>query len=158
MLSDIKLPPIFQLNENYGGNTIRQLLVPAELIKGTIADFQEEKFKSKIIIPTEDANQKILLVRKSSPIPSGVPRVIRIGDAGLPTDNSRYDLIAANWLKHPLLNGEKQSTGNNLQQVIDSWKGAFSYVKEEPGNNVKGLRNPQIGGHPQHSWILDHFR
>ena len=74
-----------------------------------------------------------------------MPRVIRIGGAGLPTDNSRYDLIAANWLKHPLLNGEKQSTGNNLQQVIDSWKGAFSYVKEEPGNNIKGLRNPQIG-------------
>src|SRR5687768_16631072 len=101
MLSHIQLPPLLELNENYGGNTIRQLLVPSELIKGTIADFQEERFKSKIIIPTEDANQKVLLVRKPSPIPSGVPRVIRIGGAGLPTDHSRCDLIDANWLKHP---------------------------------------------------------
>src|SRR5215216_4622969 len=145
MLSDIKLPPVFELNENHGGNTIRQLLVPAELIKGTIADFQEERFKSKIIIPAEDFDQKILLVRKSSPMPASIPRAIRIGEASLPTDNSRYDLIAANWLKHPLLNGKKLSTGNNLQQVIDSWKGAFSYIKEEPGYNIKGLRNPQIG-------------
>src|ERR1044071_3036732 len=112
MLSDIKLPPLFEENENYGGNTIRQILVPAELIKGTIADFQEERFKSKIIIPAEDVNQKILLVRKSSPMPASIPRAIRIGDAGLPTDSSRYDLIAANWLKHPLLNGKKRSTGN----------------------------------------------
>ncbi|MGO9602796.1 MAG: DEAD/DEAH box helicase family protein [Candidatus Binataceae bacterium] len=33
-----------------------------------------------------------------------------------------------------------------IERVIESWVGAFSYVQEDPDRELPGLRAPQIGG------------
>jgi len=50
-------------------------------------------------------------------------------------------------LRHPLLNRSVgvMSREREIQQVLDSWEGAFSYVQEKPAQSIIGLRGPQIG-------------
>jgi len=38
MKYDIKLPPLFEVNQNKNGNTIQKLLVPETSVNGTIAN------------------------------------------------------------------------------------------------------------------------
>lgn len=157
MSSEIKLPPVFEVSSVEHGNSIRRLLVPATTIKGTIASFQEGRFKSKAVIPAEDDSQRILLVRKTSAIPPTASHAIRIGSSALASDHSPSDLTEGGWLKHPLLSAENGDNDEiRIQRVIDSWKGAFSYAMEDPENNFRGFRGPQIGAiHNIHGhWIV----
>jgi superfamily II DNA or RNA helicase len=52
------------------------------------------------------------------------------------------DVTGGRWLRHPQL-GNGQPRTEEHKKVLDSWKGAFSYVVEDAG--VIGLRPPQIG-------------
>ena len=56
------------------------------------------------------------------------------------------DATEGTWLRHPQL-GEGQARDEALehQKVINSWKGAFSYILEDADAGVIGLRPPQIG-------------
>ena len=146
MSSVIKLPPLFEVNISKRGNTIRKLLIPITSINGTIANFQEGHFRSKAVLPADDTAQRILVVRKPSSIPPSASRVIRLKSSASTRDGSFSDLREGQWLKHPLMSTESAIDGaTSMQQVIDSWNGAFSYLMEDPDNNIKGLRSPQIG-------------
>ena len=68
------------------------------------------------------------------------------------------DLSEGEWRKHPLLpvDGAEPDYAQRINEVLDSWNGAFSFVEEDPARNVIGLRRPQIGAvHAAHMhWIV----
>lgn len=145
MKLDVTLPPVFEVNEKRNGNTIQKLIAPKTVVKATIANFQEGKLKGKIILPDDDESRRIVVVEKRAAISSDIALAIR---GQITTDGAQasVDLSEGDWLKHPQLI-ESSADGNNakLQQVIDSWRGSFSYIAEDPARNIIGLRNPQIG-------------
>jgi len=49
------------------------------------------------------------------------------------------NLIVRRWIKHPSFQAVTPD------EVIASWKGRFSFIKENEESNIKGLRPPQIG-------------
>lgn len=48
-------------------------------------------------------------------------------------------VILRRWIKHPLFQDKTP------EDVVDSWKDKFKFIKEDETQNIKGLRPPQIG-------------
>jgi hypothetical protein len=65
-----------------------------------------------------------------------------LGDISVDADV--VDLRSGAWLKHPLQSGTRGvfDYGLELEAVLNSWKDAFSYVRENAATNTKGLRGP----------------
>jgi superfamily II DNA or RNA helicase len=55
------------------------------------------------------------------------------------SDLNAGKIVFKRWLKHP------QFLSKTPDEVRETWKGKFKFVKEDEGENIKGLRPPQIG-------------
>jgi superfamily II DNA or RNA helicase len=148
MTKQIRLPAVFAINQSFRGNTTQQMLIPPITIQGTIANYQANRFKSKVVVPIGGEDDRILLVDRVSSAAHNLARTIRVGAGKLSDDSKLSDLTEDRWLAHPALvrlGQDGLDRRSRLQAVIDSWGGAFSYVAEEPERGIKGLRTPQIG-------------
>jgi superfamily II DNA or RNA helicase len=144
----IDLPPVFAINESFRGNTTQQLLIPETTIEGNIANYQANRFKSKVIVPRANEDERILLVDRASTAENNLARTIRVSPKKLSDDAALSHLTEDRWIAHPDLvriSRDGLERSDRLRAVIDSWRGAFSYIAEEPEKGIKGLRTPQLG-------------
>jgi len=148
MVQHIRLPPVFAINEGFRGNTIQRILIPQTIINGTVANYEATRFKGKMVIPADAETERILILEKPSKIASDFARVIRIEPGKISSNTSLIDMSEERWTKHPALaavSTDGFDRRKRLQEVIDSWDGAFSYSAEDLDKSIKGLRKPQIG-------------
>ena len=80
----------------------------------------------------------------------------RIIKAAVGNPAGTVDLRQGKWLRHPLLTPEGYDHTRAIQEVLDSWIGAFRYVQEDLSRGTLGLRGPQIGAvHAVHAhWAV----
>jgi hypothetical protein len=158
----INLPPVFAIDESWDGNLIRQLHRPARLIVADAANYTSPALKGKLILPAEDANRRILVLKKLSGDLNDFDSVIQTKLDGF-EGGGDIDLSAAKWLKHspmPETPGDSNDYKRRTEAVIDSWRGAFSYLEEDPPKGTRGLRPPQAGAvHAVHAhWAAGDHR
>lgn len=154
----ITLPPVFAIDESWDGNQIRQLHRPVRLIVADAANYASPGLKGKIILPAEGADQRILVLTKPAGDLKDFDRVIQTKLDGF-EGGGDLDLSGAKWLKHsgaPETPGDLDAYGRRAEAVVASWRGAFSYLEEDPSNGTKGLRPPQAGAvHAVHAhWAV----
>src|SRR4030042_6432418 len=150
----IPFPNVLLIDESRAKNPLRQvgeLGLPRE---GARATFTHRRLEGFIFQPAV-GSEEILIIPKSRQIPEGHVRIIQ---ATIDAAAGAADLSDGFWLRHPLLNGCPGVTDREteIQKVLESWAGAFSYVQEDPARNFKGLRGPQIGAvHAVHAhWAV----
>ena len=136
------------INEERAGNHIRQLAVPPTAVEGSLVNFARgNKVKGVMFQPLTGSEEVLILARLTDANPDDSRVVILKGAA-----RTNPDLTGGRWTKHPSAGIAPVSYENELQSVMDSWRGAFSYIEEDPANAILGLRNPQLGAiHAVHS-------
>ena len=149
-----RLPPVFAISENWQGNTIQQLIVPASSVEGIGQRYDANRAKGMVFVPRDDSISPILLATGRANPPGEFEYVLReIRKAGhqAPTEYR--------WIRHPASADVPPSPIDYekcVQDVIESWRGSFSFLEEDPKGQVRGLRPPQIGAiHAVHAhWVL----
>lgn len=136
----LRLPPVFSVDELIANSPVRQIGQLAFQSEGRLASFTRGRLQGFLFQPT--VGDQILIIPKTRQIPEGYPRILQ---ADINPEDPVID--AGLWLRHPLLDRHEGSLEREraIEQVIQSWADAFSYIQEDPERNVVGLRGPQIG-------------
>jgi superfamily II DNA or RNA helicase len=139
----ITFPNVLAVDESRAGNSIRQIGEVGRRREGALATFAWGRLRGFLFQPTGDGGE-VLIIPKSKQIPGGHVRIVQ---ASVNAATGVADLSAGLWLRHPLLSrgtGAMDHEGE-IQQILESWAGSFSYVEEDPARHITGLRGPQIG-------------
>lgn len=129
---EIKLPNVEELIFSSGDNFIKKYYNPSE-----IKDFE---FVQKIpFIVSSNEDLYFITSNLNDEIPGNCNYAILTTKKPTKKDFESGSLKISRWLRHPSF---EELTP---EDVRNSWKNKFKYVKEDVGNNVKGLRPPQIG-------------
>ena len=137
----ITLPRILSLDERHSGNLIRQIGEGSRQLEGALPRFSRVSLNG-FLFQSQVDGEETLIVPKARQIPEHHTRVIKAAIADV---NSDIDIRNGTWIKHPLLNGRTFDHEHEIQRVLESWTGAFSYIEEDADQGIKGLRGPQIG-------------
>lgn len=139
----ITFPWVLAIDESRAGNLIRQIGEHEIRGEGALATFARRGLQGFIFQPTGGGEQ-VLIIPKTRQIPDGHVRVLQ---ATVDAAAGATDLSNGLWLRHPLFTGRAGAIDyeREIQQVLESWTGAFSYVQEDVARGVTGLRSPQIG-------------
>ena len=160
MKMKIQFPAIFAINEKLNKNSIQQLIQPKSELEVVITDYQKNRVKGYILTTTDDNNERILAIYNQARPPEEFHKVLRIKpDDLIGNDSEIIDLSDRTWIKHPELVKVLEDPINyeeRLKEILDSWRGGFSYKLEDRENKIKGLRPPQIGAvHAAHAhWVI----
>jgi hypothetical protein len=138
----LKLPRVLSIDETLKGNTIQQLALPSCTIEATVADYTAPFLKAKLLIPTNDQDDRILLLSKRWPAPDRFARIIAGTPRQLGMPVSLLDVSDGTWLRHPRLPGTSGAGiehRKEVERVLSSWEGSFSYM---PENVQQGDQRP----------------
>jgi superfamily II DNA or RNA helicase len=144
----LKLPPVLSIDETHKGNIIQQLALPPCTIEATVADYTAPFLKAKLLIPTNGQDDRILLLAKRGPAPDRFARIIAGTPRQLGAPVCLLDVSDGTWLRHPRLPGTRGvgvEHRKEVERVLSSWEGSFSYAPENVQQGIKGLRPPQLG-------------
>ena len=158
-MTTVRLPSVYQVDEERHGNPIRQLACAAYSIEADVAGFRSTNVRGRLVQPAAERTSRLLLVDRSTADITDFTHVIFHNGNEPAIAGDSLDLSAGKWLKHPGHMSRPISRPNGvklLHDVINSWNEAFSYVAETPDQGVVGLRAPQIGAiHAVHAhWSL----
>lgn len=139
----ITLLPVRKLVHQYGSNSIIQSYKENSEIKNF-----EYVSTSPFIL---QCNNEFYFL--SSKIDEVIPDECNYGllTSRKPTrrDFNRNTLKIKRWIKHPSF------VELSPEQIVETWRGNFSFIKEDVENGIKGLRPPQLGALYS---ILAHFQ
>lgn len=155
-----EFPPILAINERLNGNIIQHLVQDSYSKEVVIEEYRENRATGYILTPTDNEQDTILAISNSAQAPELVSKVLRIQP--IAQQNKAEILLEdskAKWERHknlskilqPPINYEKR-----IDEIINSWKDTFIYLKEDQSRGIKGLRLPQIGSiHAVHAhWTI----
>jgi len=137
----ITFPNVWAVNERRSRNHIQQIAESRLQDEGSLIPFALGKVQG-FLFRSEQSHEETLVIPKARPVGHNHARVI---EATISNTHGSVDLRNAVWLKHPLLKDAEFDSAREIQSVLDSWKGAFSYIEEDPMQGIVGLRPPQIG-------------
>jgi superfamily II DNA or RNA helicase len=136
----LRLPYVLGVNESPAKNLLRQVAEGAKRIEGSLSNFTTERVRGWLFEPAEGGDKILIVPRKTkrARLPVGYARILGadIHDARA----QETDLTEPDWLRHPRL-----GTHIEREAVLDTWRGAFSYIEEDPQRGIIGLRPAQIG-------------
>lgn len=141
----ITFPSILTVDELRSGNRIRQIGDRPLQAEGTFIPFAHSHLHGFLFRSNETGEETLIIPPKTKQVPDNHLRVI---GATVLTTNGDVDLTNGTWVRHPLQNRFSAGTfdyAREIQEVLESWLGGFSYVQEDVAHGVKGLRGPQIG-------------
>ena len=139
----ITFPNVLVIDESRAENSNRQIGERGIRREGALATFARGSLRGFLFQPT-GGGEDVLIIPRTKQIPDGYVRIVQ---ATVNATVGAADLSDGLWLRHPLLNRRPDAMDHEreIQQVLGSWAGAFSYVQEDPVRNTTGLRGPQIG-------------
>ena len=149
----LTFPHLYGIDVEEAENPIQQIVEPKHRREGSLVAYSNGRTTGFLFRPGEP--DEVLILPNAKHIRDGYRRVlIASPDPNLP-DN---DLSEGEWRRHPLLppEGAELDYAQRINEIRDSWSGAFSFVEEDPAQSVIGLRRPQIGAvHAVHMhWIV----
>lgn len=137
----IRLPPAFALDTRHLASPVRQVADPPRDARGSAARFTRARVSGQLL--SLDDGLEVLLLAKAPPTLPSYERIL-VGTAEM--RDGEIDARRCSWLRHPALREPGRfDFAREIQLVEDSWKGAFSYVREDPARRIVGLRSPQLG-------------
>jgi superfamily II DNA or RNA helicase len=139
----IKFPNVYLVNELRAKNRVLQIGERSLSLKGRIADFSNGSLRGHVFYPDKDSD-RVLIIPKTTQRVNGFDKIIQ---GTLSVEGEVANLLNGAWLKHPLLHrpSEAADREQEIRRVLESWVGAFRYLKEDLDRGALGLRNPQIG-------------
>jgi superfamily II DNA or RNA helicase len=149
----LTLPSVLGIDAEEAENPIRQIVELRHQREGDLVPFSSGRTTGFLFRPGEA--DEVLILPNARNVRDGYQRVLLSAPDPALTSN---DLSKGEWRKHPLnpTDGVEPDYAQRITEVFNSWDGAFSFLEEDPGRNVIGLRRPQIGGvHAAHMhWIV----
>ncbi|HMJ67383.1 MAG TPA: DEAD/DEAH box helicase family protein [Cyclobacteriaceae bacterium] len=127
------LPPVELDNVHPSRNHYVHYLSNSIKIDGSV----ESVTKSFLIFKAGDT--KICLTGNENEVDTSCQFIVLCKRAIKENHLSELKTHFRQWLKHPALKS------NSTQEVIESWKDKFRFIEEDKDNDVRGLRNPQVG-------------
>lgn len=140
----LRIPEVLSINEETATkNPIRRVISPSVWYSGNLAVYSKGSLCASLF-QVDDSQTTILIVPpKAKQIPDSFTHVLQVV---IDSSTQEHDLSEGIWLRHPLVNTEAMKDRTQLiDAILNSWLGAFSYVREDIANNISGLRGPQIG-------------
>ena len=124
----INLPNVLLIDESRAKNPIRQVGELGFPLEGALTTFTRGHLEGFIFQPA-GGSEEVLIIPKSRQLPEGHVRIIR---ATIDAEAGAADLSNRFWLRHPLIEDRPGATDREMeiQQVLESWAGAFSYLQE----------------------------
>lgn len=141
----LKIPKVFAIDEKTARkNPIQQLSENSRRVEGHLATFTRGTLKGFLFEPIEGTGTILIVPPKSKSLPENHSLILGADINGLSED---VDISNGVWLRNSLV--RVQAAGNpyerEIENVLDSWQGAFSYILEDSEKHIEGLRGPQIG-------------
>lgn len=151
----LKLPPFLAIRYAKAGDEIRQIEFPGYQVEGAFAKWTGDVGSGLVFVPDKVALPHVhLLAKKPKRDMDGMQTIVRPFDE-VPT--SDLDLSQEEWF-YPSESSIDAILAHQLPaKVVESWRGAFSYLQEDEARGIVGLRPPQIGAlHAiQAHWSVD---
>jgi superfamily II DNA or RNA helicase len=124
-------------------NPIQQIAEGNILREGALATFVKGRLQGFLFQPS-GGSEEVLIIPGTKNLPDEYGQILK---AAVEVTGGAADLSDGLWLKHDLLTNGTDATNNKqkIQEVLNSWANAFSYVQEDSSQNIIGLRGPQIG-------------
>ena len=138
---EITFPGVLWHDKSCSGNVIGQIRQSSHQLAVALVPFKRGRLEG-FLFRGQDNNVETLIVPKARKIPEKYTRVV---EAQIKNSNGDIDIREGRWIKHPLLNRTGFNHEEEIQRVLKSWAGAFSYVEEDTEKGLIGLRGPQIG-------------
>lgn len=139
------IPCVFAVDEKTARkNSVQRLAERSRQIDGNLATFTRDRLKG-LLFESSDGMATILIVPpKSKNLPENYATIL---GAEVDARNEEVDVSNGIWLRTPLaaVQAAENSYEQEIQNVLDSWREAFSYILEDPEKHIEGLRGPQIG-------------
>jgi hypothetical protein len=149
----LTFPNVLGIDVEEAKNPIQQIVELKHQREGNLVPFTSGRTTGFLFQP--GSADEVLILPNGKNVRDGYQRVLIA--APNPTQPGS-DLSQGRWHKHPLLlaDGAEPDYAQRINEVLDSWNGAFSFVEEDPARTVIGLRRPQIGAvHAVHThWIV----
>src|ERR1700676_4180452 len=101
MTTSIRLPAVYQVDEERHGNRIQQLAAPASTIEGDISGFRSSGVRGRLVQPAGENVGRILLLNRPANNLEDFPHVILQSGGDAAVTSNTLDLSGGNWLKHP---------------------------------------------------------
>jgi hypothetical protein len=133
---DVILPHVFAVRDRAARNPILQISQRAQRKSGNLAVYSRASLRAHLFQP-DDGSPEVLIVSRRHALAKTYPMVV----VGIVEPGDVVDLSRGEWLNHPA----KTAGAMSNEHVLASWRGAFSYIEEDPGTGQLGLRRPQLG-------------
>ena len=148
----VSFPHVLAIDERRAESPVLQVVQRAEDRDGTLVRFTADRIKGFLFRADADGEETLVIPRETE-IPDRHRRIVK---ARISNPTEPVDLRQAVWLRHPLQAANEYDRSRAIQDVLDSWDGAFAYVQEDPNQGTRGLRGPQIGAvHAVHAhWAV----
>ncbi|PST44381.1 restriction endonuclease subunit R [Riemerella anatipestifer] len=132
----LKLPRL--IREEKVGNSLRKNIIIHLVCEEVEKDFEIVSFqRGKVILKDLDGTEFYITTSKND-VPENQNFVL-LSKSFLKKDIESGNITFIKWLKHP----------NNIEHrptdIVNSWGNAFNFKEEDLGNELIGLRKPQIG-------------
>lgn len=143
----LKLPAAYYVDEKTDGNPLRQLSALPIQIEGTLARYKGDQTAGYVFTPAEGSIQPIHLLYHRPPENrlAQYTRVVLCQEEVVDPKPEELDLSRSRWLRYACHEEASGEVGRRDRHVLQSWRGAFSYVQEDVAAGVVGLRLPQVG-------------
>jgi len=129
---EIKLPNVEKLIYSRGKNYIKQSYKPTYSL-----DFDYLQNDPFILVSKEE--NYFITSDVENDIPENCSHAILTSKRPTKKDFEAGSLKIKRWLKHPSF------IEASTEDVVETWKNKFKFIKEDDTNDIKGLRPPQIG-------------
>ena len=148
----VNFPHVLAIDELRADSPVRRIAQPAGTADGSLIRFASDRTKGFLFRADSDGEETLVVPRQTE-VPDRHRRIIK---AMIRNPHESVDLRQATWLRHPSQTPTGYDHTRVIQDVLNSWNGAFAYVQEDPHRGTPGLRGPQMGAvHAVHAhWAI----
>ena len=139
------IPRVFAIDDRTARkNPIQRLAEDSCRVNGNLATFTRGTLKGFLFEPSDGTGTILIVPPKSKSLPENHSLII---GADINGQSEEVNVSNGIWLRNPLVRVQAVGTPyeQEIQDVLNSWHGAFSYILEDPEKHIEGLRGPQIG-------------
>lgn len=136
---EINLPAHFSLFDKIGKDYVYQMGFEQTTVNGTIEEYSFNRVQGFVI--KIDNGREILISPKKDWSAHDRFEQILFAKNLEDVETGNFNQEKYIWIKHP-----EFREPNTCQEITDSYNGVFLFKKENIGQNIEGLRSPQLGG------------
>lgn len=123
---------------NVGGNPIKQLGFPAQIITGELILVNSGRYRLHTVSTTIFKEIELRTRKSRKAISTNIPLLTIVTNISGISDINQHTQLE--WSYYP-----NESILQDCNKIVDSWFGKFTFRQEVQERSIKGLRLPQVG-------------